>query len=246
MRTLAVQERCAVLTSCQRISAQWFSAWLRGPWAHTALLAVKPELCAGLDRVTIVKNAAKVQWLHSARLAFTLSPLPTYPHRTKQKHTVCHLVRFTKSAYSTSTNTKVFRCRIPGYFHNQVGEKMTFISGLLRAQFVIKMLLVDDVFAAIKKNVFRCGTLPPIYSHPLHRLPPHLLKRGCNLCATFSSHCSHKTIKMMKHYKQQDGSTSRTKTTKVDCINKQTVNVCYAAMSIQSVLTLPCISHHII
>lgn len=79
---------CVVLTSCQRISAQWFSAWLRGPWALRALLAVKPELCAWLDRVTIVKNAAKVQWLHSVRFTFTLSLLPTYPHRTKQKHCV--------------------------------------------------------------------------------------------------------------------------------------------------------------
>lgn len=73
MRALAVQECCAVLTSCQRISAQWFSAWLRGPRAHRALLAVKPELCARLDRVTIVKRAAKVQWLHSARFTFALS-----------------------------------------------------------------------------------------------------------------------------------------------------------------------------
>lgn len=111
---LAVQECCAVLTSCQRISAQWFSAWLRGPRAHRALLAVRPEQCARLDRVTIVKKAAKVQWLHSACFTFTLSPLPTYPHRTKQKHTLCHLVHFTKSTYRTSINTKVFTCEIPG------------------------------------------------------------------------------------------------------------------------------------
>lgn len=52
---------CAVLTSCQKISAHWFSAWLRGPWAHRALLAVRPELYAWLDTLTIVKNAAKVQ-----------------------------------------------------------------------------------------------------------------------------------------------------------------------------------------
>lgn len=75
-RVLGVQEWCAVPTSCQRISVQCFTAWLRGPWAHTALLAVKPEPCAGLDRVTIVKKAAKVQCLHSAHFSFTWSLLP--------------------------------------------------------------------------------------------------------------------------------------------------------------------------
>lgn len=75
---------CSVLTSCQRIWAHWFSAWLRGPWAHRALLAVKPELYAWLNRVTTVKNEAKVQLLHFARFTFKLSLLPTDTPRKKQ------------------------------------------------------------------------------------------------------------------------------------------------------------------
>lgn len=143
MRALAVQECCAaLLTSCQRISAQWFSAWLRGPQAHRALLAVKPEPCARLDRVTVVKNAAKVQWLHSARLTFTHSLLPKYPHRTKQNHTVCHSVHFTKSTYTTTcTNTK----KIPGIIPVQDGMKTPFLSALFQAPLVTTTLLVAPI-----------------------------------------------------------------------------------------------------
>lgn len=58
---------CTVLTSCQRSSARWFSAWLRGHWALRALLAVRAELYASLDTVTIVKNTANVHLWHSVR-----------------------------------------------------------------------------------------------------------------------------------------------------------------------------------
>lgn len=49
----------------ERISAQWFGAWLRGPRAHT-LLAVKPELCAWPDRSATENQSAEAQRLLSA------------------------------------------------------------------------------------------------------------------------------------------------------------------------------------
>lgn len=114
------QECCAVLTSCQRISTQVVQPvpGSEGPGhTHRALLAVKTELCAWHDRVTIVENAAKVQWVHSAAcLTLTPSLLPTLIGQNRNTQcAICCISPTYKSTYSTtSINTEVFTCEIPG------------------------------------------------------------------------------------------------------------------------------------
>lgn len=86
---------------------------LEVPEART-LLAVQPELCAWFDRVAIVKDSAKAQWLHSSPFIFTPSLLPTTPHRTEKKHTEYHLVHFPKlTVNTTSVNTGGFQMTLP-------------------------------------------------------------------------------------------------------------------------------------
>lgn len=83
-----------VLTGCQSISP---SGSVPGSEARGTQSSAGCQNRARRDRVTIVKNAAKEQWLHSACFNFTHSA------SNIQKHAELNLVYFTKLTYITTS-----------------------------------------------------------------------------------------------------------------------------------------------